>query len=91
MAPSAILNEVERGFKTVSKDDSEEKLMSELVESQTMPLWAAMAAYVPPKPQPKAVPFLWRYDKVRPYLIRAGQLIGEDKAERRVYGLLWQQ
>lgn len=53
-----------------------------------VPLWPQMVKYNPPKPNPRCVPFLWRYDEVRPYLVRAGELVKEKDAERRVLMLV---
>lgn len=48
------------------------------------PLWEVLHGLVIPQPASKAVPALWRYDEVRPYLMEAGQLISAEEAERRV-------
>lgn len=53
-----------------------------------VPLWPQMAKYNPPKPNPKCIPFLWRYDDIRPYLLKAGELVNEKDAERRVLMLI---
>ncbi|KAH7119952.1 gentisate 1,2-dioxygenase [Dendryphion nanum] len=53
-----------------------------------VPLWPQMAKFNPPKPNPTCVPFIWRYDEVRPYLVRAGELVKERDAERRVLMLV---
>jgi len=53
-----------------------------------VPLWPQMVKYNPPAPNPKCVPHIWRYDEVRPYLIRAGELVKEKDAERRVLMLV---
>ncbi|KAF1975538.1 RmlC-like cupin [Bimuria novae-zelandiae CBS 107.79] len=53
-----------------------------------VPLWPQMVKYNPPKPNPKCVPFIWRYDDVRPYLLKAGELVKENDAERRVLMLI---
>ncbi|KAL1611907.1 hypothetical protein SLS60_000129 [Paraconiothyrium brasiliense] len=53
-----------------------------------VPLWPQMVKYNPPKPNPKCVPYIWRYDEVRPYLLRAGELVKEKDAERRVLMLI---
>jgi gentisate 1,2-dioxygenase len=42
----------------------------------------------PPQPAPKTIPFIWRFDDIRPYLIRAGELVTEKQAERRVLMLV---
>ncbi len=48
------------------------------------PLWEVLHALVPPRPQTPCVPCLWRYDEVRPLLMRAGQAITAEEAVRRV-------
>ncbi|KAH6967691.1 RmlC-like cupin domain-containing protein [Ilyonectria sp. MPI-CAGE-AT-0026] len=45
---------------------------------------AQMQRLNPPAPAPRTVPHLWSYDTIRPYLLRAGALITEKQAERRV-------
>jgi gentisate 1,2-dioxygenase len=53
-----------------------------------LPLWPQMVKFNPPQPNPRCVPFIWRYDEVRPYLVRAGELVKEKDAERRVLMLI---
>ncbi|KAF2658579.1 RmlC-like cupin [Lophiostoma macrostomum CBS 122681] len=53
-----------------------------------VPLWPQMVKYNPPKPNPRCIPYLWKYDEVRPYLVRAGELVTEKDAERRVLMLI---
>jgi gentisate 1,2-dioxygenase len=48
------------------------------------PLWEVLGAIIPPEPRPEAVPVLWHYDEVRPFLMEAGRLLTEREAERRV-------
>lgn len=48
------------------------------------PLWEVLHGLVPAEPQTPAVPALWSYDKVRPYLLEACDVIGTEEAERRV-------
>ena len=68
--------------------DSVERLLGDLQVTHTKPLWAQMARYNPPLPNPKSVPHMWKYDDVRPYLIRAGKMVSEKQAERRVLMLV---
>lgn len=68
--------------------DSEEKLLADLEESKTLPLWKQMAQLNPPEPNPTTVPFVWNYKSIRPNLLRAGQLVTEKQAERRVLMLV---
>jgi gentisate 1,2-dioxygenase len=43
---------------------------------------------VPPRPEPMAVPHVWRYSALRPLLERAGNLVSAKDAERRVLQLI---
>ncbi|KAJ4293247.1 hypothetical protein N0V90_008529 [Kalmusia sp. IMI 367209] len=53
-----------------------------------VPLWPQMVKYNPPKPNPRCIPHIWRYDDVRPYLVKSGELVKEKDAERRVLMLI---
>jgi gentisate 1,2-dioxygenase len=59
-------------------------LLADLESHHTKPLWAQMNKLNPPSPNPTAIPHVWRYDMIRPHLLRAGELIAEKQAERRV-------
>lgn len=48
------------------------------------PLWEVLHALVPQRPATPCVPAHWRYETVRPYLMRAGELISAEEAVRRV-------
>ncbi|HQY27411.1 MAG TPA: cupin domain-containing protein, partial [Burkholderiaceae bacterium] len=48
------------------------------------PLWESLHALVPRQPRSPCVPALWRYDEVRPFLMRSGELITAEEAVRRV-------
>jgi gentisate 1,2-dioxygenase len=49
------------------------------------PLWESLHSLVPKQPVTPAEPMLWRYDEVvRPHLVRAGELVTAEEAERRV-------
>jgi len=48
------------------------------------PLWEVLHALVPQQPTTPCVPTLWRYDEVRPFLMRAGEAITAEEAVRRV-------
>ena len=61
-----------------------EKFYRELGPYNMAPLWEVLRALVTREPQTPCVPALWRYDAVRPYLMRAGALISAKEAERRV-------
>ena len=49
------------------------------------PLWPQLRGLLPRnKPVRSTQPFMWRYEDVRPHLLRAGELTPIEKAERRV-------
>ncbi len=51
----------------------------------TAPLWPMMRNVLPHNaPQPTTKPHLWSYEKIRPLLLKAGELTPVEKAERRV-------
>ena len=51
------------------------------------PLWTRYTQLLTATPQGKARP-LWRYADVRPHLLRTGELVSTQEAERRVLMLL---
>ncbi|MFQ5972092.1 MAG: gentisate 1,2-dioxygenase [Alphaproteobacteria bacterium] len=48
------------------------------------PLWEVIHKLVAREPVTKAVPYLWKYDTVRSYVLESGDLISAREAERRV-------
>jgi gentisate 1,2-dioxygenase len=48
------------------------------------PLWEVLAALVTPTPRTQAIPAAWSFDRIRPMLMEAGELITAAEAERRV-------
>jgi len=48
------------------------------------PLWTVLKGMMPPEPKSRAVPFRWSYEAVRPVLMRSGELLTAEEAERRV-------
>ena len=68
--------------------DSVERLFEEAERQGAQPLWTVMDGMVPPHPEPKAVPHVWRYAEMRPLLERAGRLVGAADAQRRVLMLV---
>lgn len=77
-----------QGRNLTAEPDSVERLLNELAITNTKPLWVQMTRLNPPLPAPKTIPFIWRFDDIRPYLIRAGELVTEKQAERRVLMLV---
>lgn len=71
-----------------STQDPNEELVENALKVHTKPLWTQMAKLNPPAPNPTTIPHIWRYDEVRPSLLRAGEIVPESQAERRVLMLV---
>ncbi|ARU15022.1 gentisate 1,2-dioxygenase [Croceicoccus marinus] len=59
-------------------------LYAEMAPHNLTPLWETMAQLVKPVPSSPAVTHFWSFDEARKFLLRAGDLISAEKAERRV-------
>lgn len=68
--------------------DTIETLIKGASEAYAIPLWPQMVRFNPPEPNPKCVPYVWDYERIKPYLVRAGELVQEKDAERRVLMLV---
>lgn len=68
--------------------DTLENLFADARRQNADPLWTVMAAMVPEHPIPRAVPNIWRFREMLPLLNRAGDLVGTEVAERRVFMLI---
>lgn len=69
-------------------DDTGERLLADIQKHAVSPLWTQMKKLNPPLPNPQAIPHLWKYAEIRPDLLRAGNLVTEKQAERRVLMLV---
>src|SRR5687767_1998693 len=61
-----------------------EKLYRDMEPFNLTPLWEVLHSLVPPQPASPCVPALWKYEEVRPFLMRAGEAITAEEAVRRV-------
>ncbi|MBK5143984.1 gentisate 1,2-dioxygenase [Budviciaceae bacterium BWR-B9] len=61
-----------------------ESFYQEIAGLNLSPLWESLHQLVPPTPHTPAVAALWRYQDIRPFLMRSGELIGAREAVRRV-------
>src|ERR1700761_315546 len=59
-------------------------LYAEMQPRSLYPLWEVLAALVTPTPSSPAQVHRWQYADARNYLLRAGDLISAEQAERRV-------
>lgn len=71
---------------TVNPDRMSERaaFYARIDKDNMTPLWEVLSALVPPQPKTPCVPAYWAYDKVRAFLMEAGELITAREAERRV-------
>ena len=53
-------------------------------KQELAPLWEVIHRLVAPRPITRAVPHLWQYEQVRPFLMESGAIISAKEAERRV-------
>jgi gentisate 1,2-dioxygenase len=61
-----------------------EALYGEMAPACLTPLWESLAGLVKPQPRSPAHVHRWDYAQARDYLMRAGDLISAEQAERRV-------
>ena len=59
-------------------------LYDEMAPHGLTPLWEVLSALVRPQPKSPALGHKWTYAQARDYLLRAGDLISAEEAERRV-------
>jgi gentisate 1,2-dioxygenase len=61
-----------------------EQLYRDMDPLNLTPLWEVLHSLVPQQPKTPCVAAHWKYDEVRPFLMRAGQAITAEEAVRRV-------
>jgi gentisate 1,2-dioxygenase len=61
-----------------------QSLYEQMAPNALTPLWEVLHALVLSEPSSPAVPYKWSYSVARDYLMRAGDLISAEQAERRV-------
>lgn len=61
-----------------------QQLYADMDPLNLTPLWEVLHALVPQQPNTPCAPALWKYDEVRPFLMRAGEAITAEEAVRRV-------
>lgn len=69
---------------TPPPDDARRTFYDTIGRQHMTPLWEVLHALVPQQPATPCVPAFWAYDKVRPFLMQAGELITAEEAVRRV-------
>ena len=69
---------------TASQNDVREQLYKNMAPHHLTPLWRELHALVPKQPNTPCVAAHWKYEQIRPYLMRAGEVITAEEAVRRV-------
>jgi len=67
-----------------TQTQAREQLYRDMAPLHLTPLWEVLHALVPKQPTSPCVPVHWKYDEVRPFLMRAGEAITAEEAVRRV-------
>jgi gentisate 1,2-dioxygenase len=66
-------------------DELPRDYLTALAGANLVPLWPSLRALLPPQaPRTSTLPAHWRWEVIRPLLLRAGELTPMEKAERRV-------
>lgn len=69
---------------TACLSDSRAQLYRDMSPLHLTPLWQVLHALVPPHPASPCLPALWKYELIKPFLKRSGELITAQEAVRRV-------
>ncbi len=71
-----------------SLDRRLDEFYGDLEAAHLAPLWPISARLMPPTPEPRAIPYLWRWSTLRPLGELAGKLVSIDRGgDRRVLSL----
>lgn len=68
--------------------DAPEDAYQAIARLGTAPLWRYYGNLFPAQPRSAAVPYVWRYADLRPYLLHFADVLSLDEAERRVLMLV---
>ena len=68
---------------SASSKPNKDAFYKKIDPSNLYPLWEAVKEMMTKGPQTRAIPHLWKYEQVRPYVLEAGNLVGGEDAERR--------
>lgn len=72
----------------VNKSNEVETFLASLAQFGVGPLWKVLGKQLTPMPETSVKPHLWRWQDIRPQLLRSGELVTAAEAERRVLMLL---
>lgn len=83
-APARKVFDAERAMMQSCSNAELSHLYKDMAGSSLTPLWEVLSELVTPTPRSQAMPHKWSYDEARKFLLRAGDLISAEEAERRV-------
>ena len=72
------------GVPQLSAGAARQEFYRRMDKDNLAPLWEVLHALVPPEPQTPCKPAIWKYERVRPYVLESGRLITAREAIRRV-------
>ena len=73
---------------TISEELEFREMYSEMANSHIKPLWTDEARILPRSPEPRAVPWLWKWSQIYRLASRAGELVTIERGgDRRALGL----
>ena len=61
-----------------------QEFYSRLPSNGLAPLWTVLSSLITPTPETRCQPAIWKYEKIRPFVMESGELITAKQAERRV-------
>jgi gentisate 1,2-dioxygenase len=66
-------------------ETEERKIFYAKIDKENLtPLWSVLSDLITQEPKSRCVPYRWKLDKVKSYILEAGDLITAKEAERRV-------
>ncbi|MBT4686625.1 MAG: gentisate 1,2-dioxygenase [Rhodospirillaceae bacterium] len=68
----------------VQSNSERQAYYDRIAPAHLTPLWEVFADLVTPEPKSQAIPAVWHYDKIRPFILESGGLITAMEAVRRV-------
>ena len=68
----------------VGSETEREELYRDMERLHTSPLWRYSAEVTRAEPRPRTAAHLWRWSELRPSVLRMGDLVSVEEAERRV-------
>jgi len=72
------------GVPQLSAGAARQEFYRRIEKDNLAPLWEVLHALVPPEPQTPCKPAIWKYARLRPYVMESGRLISAREAVRRV-------